>query len=250
MVHNNKEVLEYWNKEDVESMYDKFLIRAEIELIKKHIPINSKVLDAGCGEGEGTLEYAKIKNLRIHAADFSTTRLKKAKKRLKDFSNVELFQIDFLNKYDLDYDYDVIISQRFLINLMELDIQKRVIKELIARINSGGYFLIFEGSVDGVNELNNFRKLFGLKPILIKWHNLFFNDSHLENFLIKEGMEIVQKEGLGDYFFLTRGIRPYFETDLSWNSKYNKTASSKALKKFLHLGDRFSRLKLWVCKKT
>jgi hypothetical protein len=27
MVHNNKEVLEYWDKEDVKYMYDKHLLR-------------------------------------------------------------------------------------------------------------------------------------------------------------------------------------------------------------------------------
>ena len=30
MIHNNKEVLEYWDKKNIESMYDKFLINLEI----------------------------------------------------------------------------------------------------------------------------------------------------------------------------------------------------------------------------
>lgn len=61
MVHNNGEVLGHWNKEDVESMYDKHSINALIRLIKSHISIGSKILDSGCGEGEGIFEYSKVK---------------------------------------------------------------------------------------------------------------------------------------------------------------------------------------------
>lgn len=55
MKYDKNKTLEYWNKEDVESMYDKHLLNAEISIIKKHIPENIKLLDAGCSEGEGTL---------------------------------------------------------------------------------------------------------------------------------------------------------------------------------------------------
>ena len=53
-IHNEKGVLEYWNRDDVESMYDKNLLKLEIQLIKQRLTKNSKILDAGCGEGEGS----------------------------------------------------------------------------------------------------------------------------------------------------------------------------------------------------
>ena len=74
-IHNSQEVLKYWNQDDVESMYDKNLLNLEIKLIKKRITEKSKILDAGCGEGEGTLEYSKIPGVKVHAVDFSETRL-------------------------------------------------------------------------------------------------------------------------------------------------------------------------------
>ena len=64
MMHDNEEVLEHWNRDDVESMYDKHLLNAEIELIKRRITPNTKILDAGCGEGEGTLAYSAIPCMR------------------------------------------------------------------------------------------------------------------------------------------------------------------------------------------
>src|SRR5205823_3617387 len=62
--------LAYWDREDVESMYDKHLLGAELALIAPRIPTGSLVLDAGCGEGEGTARYREIAGARLHAVDF------------------------------------------------------------------------------------------------------------------------------------------------------------------------------------
>ncbi len=249
MVHNNNEVLAYWNQENIESMYDKFLINQEIDLIKKFIPVGAKILDAGCGEGEGTLAYASIKGSSVHAADFSDMRINKAKERLGKINNVRINKIDFLGSYELDYNYDVIISQRFLINLMEWDLQKKVIRDLSGRLKVNGLLLLLEGSNNGVERLNNFRALFNLPPIPVKWHNLFFEDTKLEKYLTDLGLGLTAKEGLSEYFLLTRGLRPYFEKELNWDSKFNSISASDELKLLLSLGDKYSRLKLWVAKR-
>lgn len=250
LIHNSKEVLKYWNKNDVESMYDKYLLNLEIELIKKRLAKKTKILDAGCGEGEGTFEYSKIPGVKIHAVDFSETRLKKAAARLKKQKNVLLKKIDFLGKYSLDQDYDFIVSQRFLINLMEWELQKKVLTDFRSMLKGGGKLILLEGSIDGVVSLNNFRKSFSLEPIPVKWHNMFLNDGILVKFMKSIDMELVEVDGLGEYFMLTRGVKPLFEKELTWVSKFNKNASSASLKDILHLGANCSRLKLWVFKKV
>jgi SAM-dependent methyltransferase len=250
MVHNNKEVLEYWNKPEVESMYDKYLINSEINLIDSRITDDSKIFDAGCGEGEGTLIYSQKKNVIVHAADFSETRLIKAKERLSHLSNIKLMQIDFLSDYEMDNDFDFIVSQRFLINLMEWELQKKVILDLTKHLKMGGKLLMLEGSEDGVEQLNVFRAFFGLEPIPVKWHNLFFKSELLEPFLKKNKLRIVEKDGLGDFFLLTRGIRPYFDKELNWDSSFNKISADINLKNCLNFKEKFSRLVLWVIEKS
>ena len=245
MVHNNKEVLEYWNKDEVESMYDKHLINAEIYLINSRIRGASKILDAGCGEGEGTLVYAQNNNVVVHAADFSNTRLEKARERLSHLPNVKLMQVDFLSDYTIDNDYDYIVSQRFLINLMEWELQKKVILDLVKHLKVGGKLLMLEGSEDGVKQLNTIRGFFDLDPIPVKWHNLFFKNDMLENFLHLNNLRIVERDGLGEYFFLTRGIRPYFDKELNWDSDFNEKSS----KVYFGFKEMFSRLMLWVIEK-
>jgi SAM-dependent methyltransferase len=249
MVHNNDEVLKYWEQYDVESMYDKFLINAEINLIKSLLTPGSRILDAGCGEGEGTLQYADVPNVVIHAVDFSETRLKKAKETTQNTNNIIFKKVDFLNDYTLDSDFDTIISQRFLINLMEWKLQKKVINDLMNHLKPGGKLLMFEGSEEGTSELNALRELFGLPPIPVKWHNLFFNDKKLSDFILSQGHEICDIYGLGEYFFLTRGIRPYFDKNLNWDSEFNKISTDGETRNLLNFNTKFSRLKLWVIKK-
>jgi len=249
MVHNNREVLNYWNKKEVESMYDKFLVGAEISLIKSKIPAGSKILDAGCGEGEGTLAYSKIKGCVVEAVDFSETRLGKAKDTLKGRKNVKLKKVDFLSGYDLGSDFDVIVSQRFIINLMEWKLQKKVIIDLMSHLKPGGIFLMLEGYKEGVDELNKFRGIFKLPYIPVKWHNLFLEDKKMRRLILEKRFKLIDELGLGEYFLLTRGIRPYFDKKLNWDVEFNNLAKSALLKDMLRLNTRFSRLKLWVLSK-
>jgi len=58
--------------------------------------------------------------------------------------------------------------------------------------------------------------------------------------------KLLDEDGLGEYFLLTRGIRPTLDRKLNWNSKFNKIAASNEMKNILNLKSRFSRLKLWV----
>ncbi len=250
MVHNNKEVLEYWNQDDVESMYDKHLINLEIELLRKRIRNGAKVLDAGCGEGEGTIVYSAIPDVVVHAVDFSDTRLKKAKERLAGRTNVTLKKVDFLSEHDLDNDYDFVISQRFLINLMEWELQKKVILGLMDRLKPQGTLLMLEGCVDGVNELNDFRSLYGMEAIPVKWHNLFFENAKLIDAMKENGHTLTDEDGLGEYFVLSRGIRPIFDSNLTWDSEFNKISSGQAVRDMLKLKSKFSRLKLWAFSKN
>ncbi len=239
----------YWERDDVESMYDKHLLQAEIDLIRPRISERSKVLDAGCGEGEGTLAYAGVPGVRITAVDFSATRLKKAAARVKGMDHVEFRHVDFLKPYRLDTDFDVVISQRFLINLPTWELQSKVLSDLAAFLKPGGRLLMLEGSRQGVDALNKFRAAWGLEPIPVKWHNLFFDDEQLVEYMRRSGFRLVEQDGLGTYFALTRGVRPVLDRQLNWDSAFNRVAASREMASLLGLGARFSRLKLWVFEK-
>lgn len=250
MPYDRGRILEFYQQDDVESMVDKHLLSAEIDLIRRRIPPNSLVLDAGCGEGEGTLVYAQVPGVIVHAADFSGTRLKKAAQRLAGRSNVLLKKIDFLEKNPLDQDYDVIVSQRFLINITDWSLQQQVLKVLVAHLKPQGKLLVSEGCRNEADALNGVRSLWGLKPIPDRWNNLFFDNDSLLGFMESLGCRLVEEDGLGTYYFLTRGIRPIFEPDPDWKDDFNRMAATREVADRIGFGARFARLKLWVFSKT
>jgi ubiquinone/menaquinone biosynthesis C-methylase UbiE len=247
--YDHDKVLSHWDNNKVESMYDKHLLQAEIELIRQRIQEGSKVLDAGCGEGEGTLAYAEIPGTKVHAVDFSTTRLQKATERLQGHKNVTFKQVDFVGEYQLDHDYDVVICQRFLINLTDWEIQKKVLLDLMGLLRKGGRLFLLEGYMQGVLALNQFRSQFGLPEIPVQWHNLFFDDEKLKPFMTQQGFTLEDEDGLGAYFLLTRGVRPALQTNLEWDCDFNKAAATGAVREMIGCRDKFSRLKLWVFRK-
>jgi SAM-dependent methyltransferase len=249
MAHDNQQLLEYWNRTDVESMYDKHLLNAEIDLIKQRIPPNAKILDAGCGEGEGTFVYSALPGVVVHAVDFSQTRLEKAANNLQGRTNVTLRQVDFLGQHSLDNDYDLVISQRFMINLMEWTLQQKVLLGLMAMLKPGGKLLMLEGSKQGTESLNELRAAWGLDPIPVKWHNLFFDDDLLIGFMRQQGYDLVEQDGLGTYFLLTRGVRPTLDKELNWDCDFNRRAAAPGMKSLLGFDTKCSRLKLWVFRK-
>lgn len=248
--YNHDKILNHWNTEKVESMYDKYLLENEINLITKFIPSGSKILDAGCGEGEATLVYSAINNVSVQGVDFSETRLAKAKERLKNKTNVVLKKIDFTKDYTLDSDFDIVVSQRFIINITEWSLQQNIILHLISHLKEGGRLILMEGSLQGTSELNEFRKNMGLLEIDVPWHNEFVDDEVLKDFMINNGFDLECENGLGSYYLLTRGVRPVLDNNLEWDSEFNELAASSEIDDLLNLGGRFSRVKLWVFKKN
>ena len=241
-------VKDYWDDPRIESMYDKHLLNLEIELISSYIPDKSVILDAGCGEGEGTLVYSVNPANTVHAVDFSGTRLDMARKRLAGAKNVIFEQVDFLKDTVRHNTYDIVISQRMLINIIDWELQKRIIRNLMNSLKLGGRLLMLEGSMKGVRELNEVRAAFDLKPIPVKWHNLFFEDNDLDNFMRSEGHKFLKKGGFGEYFVLTRAVRPYFDSELNWDCDFNMAAASNRMR-IMGLNNQCSRLKLWVWEK-
>src|SRR5262245_23243575 len=246
MAYDRERLLAYWNRQEVQSMYDKHLLGAEIELLRSRVPAGSKLLDAGCGEGEATAAYAELPGVVVHGADFSDTRLALAAERLRGRANVSLRRVDLLDPRGLDADYDVVVSQRFLINLTDRSLQERALGTLAACLNPRGRLLLLEGSRDGEAELNALRAALGLPSLAPRWHNLFLDDAALVEHMATLGCRLLEQDGLGPYFLLTRGVRPCFDAQLDWDCEYNRRAALRETRELLGSPTRFSRLKLWV----
>lgn len=126
--------IDYWEKiiKDPSNIY-KNLFEQENEYLRKSIKKGSKVLDVACGDGRNILSIVNIAGT-ITGIDIEQKAVDDAKKRLEDYSNVEIMLGD---AFDLPFDdktYDTAILSMTLVNFNNekqkaLSEMKRVIKE-------------------------------------------------------------------------------------------------------------------------
>lgn len=183
--------------------------RALFEIQKKKNIKN--VLDIGCGDGFGTINiFQAFSKLKFLGGDYSEEMIKNAeilleKSKIKS-KNISFQLLDVLNLSSLTEKFDVVISDRCIINLPNLILQKRAIKEIHQSLKKGGYYIMVENFIDGHNNMNKLRKRLGLKEIPIRWHNNFLNEKLLNDF-VDHYFKIINKKNISSiYYLITRII--------------------------------------------
>lgn len=198
-----KLVQDYWEDSKTVSIIDKNLHKIEIGLASKYLMPTDTIADIGCGDGKATIEYAK-KVKSCTGIERSGFLLKKAKEAV---SNIKLRNIIFkkgnILTLDLKEQFDVIITQRLLINLLSWKEQQKSLLNIHNALKPGGRYIMIENTTDSANALNEMRADVGIPPIPQHWHNRFFDYEKLEKFLDGK-FQIVKVWDLGLYYFLTR----------------------------------------------
>lgn len=250
----SKEVDAHWDDPKVESQYDKNLMWLESRLITRQLPTDGKILDAGCGEGEGTHCYA-IMNPRTHVVglDRSPTRLKlategmRARGVLRD--NMSFVQSSVTKMPFTNDTFNAVVSQRCLINLLTDEERQAAVEELVRVCKNGCSIICLEGSVEGNAGLNHTRSKHGLPPIDVKFHNRFFTEDEITKLFSDAGAELDYSRGLGGYLYLTRVVKPAVcaeaGAEVSWNTDFNVIASEEDFYGNISKHD-CDRLKMWV----
>ena len=241
-------IKEYWDNNNVESMYDKNMLEIEIQTILEHLDESDSVIDIGCGEGEGTVHYFnKVKELI--AIDFSDTRLAKLK---ANNDKIETMQMDMrkLTFDKIQKKFSKAITQRSLINLKNFEEQKEVIENIHSILEVGGKYIMVEGFTEGVEAINEIRTDFNLSPIEIKWHNCFFVKNDLLDFM-SPYFKLEYTRDFSLFFFLTRVFNAILKKPEipKWDDPVNNLAKTMEL----NYGNKFikgvSRLELLVFSK-
>ena len=209
---------------------DIILKKLEIKELKKHILDGKEILDIGCGNGITSVEICKDFDVNIDAFDFSESLIEKAKE-LKDKNKDQLKgRINFFNLNMLDIDkiskkYDIIITERALINLKTFEEQKKTIIKIFNLLKKSGIYLMCENSIDGLNGINKYRQQLNLSIIQPPWHNCYFEEAKLntiqsDNIILQE-----KKPFTSSYYILSRIVNahiaklnneePKYESDIN-----------------------------------
>lgn len=245
-----KETKDFWNKRAYEvidelSVTDNDIYRRILETrtLVELLPENMSIIDIGCGTGWGTREFSKVAS-SIVGSDFSEEMISIAKSK---GGNV-LYEVDDIRTSETHFDqFDVAISQRCIINILDEEQQYNAIKNIHAKLVKNGIYLMLEGSRNGREALNVAREFAGLERMPIVEFNRDFEENKLQKFL-DDLFIIEQKIYFGLYDYLSRVIYPLavFPTSPQYKSKLNKYGSE------LEINDQFkelSRTFLYVLRK-
>lgn len=227
---------------DYEStMPDQYVRKKEIETILETLSAinnkNIKILEIGCGNGVLLNELHKNNYTSVTGIDFLDEFVKLSKSRDLPYK-IEVGDIRAL-KFD-DSTFDVVIAERVIINLLNLDHQNKAFSEVCRVLKKQGYFIMFEALEDAWINSNNAREELGLSKIPMASQNRWFKSGELENFIEKKfeilnvinGHKLQPKNILSSHYFMTRVI----------HSAIINSSSNKLKERNTHFGNFFSEL--------
>lgn len=178
----------------------------EINAISKYIKEKQKILEPGCGNGYTAWKLTKTKQVFIDAYDLCEELISLAKARSKDKlkGDYNFFHADAC-VWKKENNYDTIFTERVLQNIPLWDNQQIALENIYMSLKKGGYYIMEECFMSGLNNLNQARQELDLPFIDEPWHNVFFDDKALFTFMSTLGFKKVAEDNfLSGYYFGSR----------------------------------------------
>lgn len=193
---------------------------------------NPAILEAGCGNGYTAELAAKKLNIQtIKCVDFCEDLIKIAKKRSRKGLTYEVG--DVLNLKFEDSSFDIVFTERCLINLESWEKQQKALDEIWRVLKKDGFLIMVEAFADSLKYLNGARAAVGLDPIAQPFHNLFFERKKFLNFIRGKFENLSSDHSdpqfgdcenfLSSYYFGSKVIYPALiagRKELEYNNKF------------------------------
>ncbi len=245
----------FWNDRAWKGEYagtnDLLIKQLELAELEKHFSNGTNVLEIGCGNGQSALYLAQRFDIKIHATDFSEEMIAAANASLK--SNLKLaekvtFSVADIRDFQTTNKYDIIYSQRSLINLDSWVEQKSAIEKILNWLSPSGRFLMCENSRDGLEKINEYRKALDLGEIKAPWHNNYLNERDVAAVSVKGCLLDAVYPFSSTYYFLSRVINAALAAQVNEDPSYDSAVNKLALR-LPPISD-CGQTKLWVWRKA
>ena len=212
------------------TLKDPNLRECEIRALDKYVGKKGSILDVGCGNGYSTIVLARRnRGVVIKGTDYSHEMITSADEFLAqqnaDIRQRVRFAVMDVLQPDSDETFDVVMTQRCLINIETWEKQKKAIQNIDALLKEKGLFLMLEGTLQGLESLNKLRNKVGLESVPVSWHNLFFDEVQLIDFINEEkGLNLKEIDNFcSTYMMISRVVHPAI-MEPSYDAKINKIA--------------------------
>jgi ubiquinone/menaquinone biosynthesis C-methylase UbiE len=157
--------------------------KLEVDALTRTIKLFSNngktILEVGCGNGHNIFHLSKTFPTRnFTGIDYVDSMIKNAKVLCKNRKNVnfyteDIFKLDKNKK--LLKEYDIIFSDRCLINLQSDKKQKKGFLQMVKKTKKDGIIICLENFVDIHKNQNSMRKMVGLPARKIAEYNKFID---------------------------------------------------------------------------
>ena len=186
----------------------------EIKLAMEYMRKGDKVLDVGCGPGVALRRYVTELEVEGVGVDYAGNMIEFARERTEMESPDANIDYHVCSVEEMPFDgqsFDVVTSHRCLMALLDWTRQKVALKEIHRVLKSGGVLVLMEGTSDGVEKLNYYRRVFGLSEIDPSGRDRLFTRKFQEKELLEfigKYYELLSLRHFGMYYFLTRIVQP------------------------------------------
>ncbi|KAF5083758.1 Ubiquinone/menaquinone biosynthesis C-methyltransferase UbiE [anaerobic digester metagenome] len=205
-----------------------------IEVLRKIRPLfeNPKILEVGSGNGYTSEQILKNTDYDfLYGIDFCEKLVEISKQR--NLIGASFSCMNALNLEFEDSSFDIVFSERCLINLEGWYAQKKSISEIFRVLKKGGIYIMIESFIEKLSNLNNARKSVGLDLINQPFHNHFFEKKklfdYIEGYFIdfyncEENNNLSSYEDfLSSYFYGSKVLYPALiqgKKEIEYNNKF------------------------------
>lgn len=255
MTDPNRQIHEFWNSradlKDLAGTNDLMAKQLEMAVLAKHVRPGQKILEIGCGNGITAIELARQQDIELTGIDFSEKMILEARniasgQKLKGRVSFQVGDIRDLS--GITDRYDLVITERVLINLADWPSQAQSIRDIMGLLKPGGKYLMCENSQDGLDAINRFRQSCGLPGIDPPWHNQYLREKQVERLEIP-GAKIVSMEHYSSaYYFISRVVNAFLAAQEGREPSYDAPVNRLGL--LLPPMGEFGQGKLWIWEKA
>ena len=208
-----------------------------------------KIIDVGCGAGHSLMTMSKTFPTYEFVGIEQNDRMKQEAAKFLNSSGVKIFSGDVRDSSTLPFKkFDLVICQRVLINILNLEDQKKALKNLIELTNSAGRLIFIESFKSGLANLNNARHEFGLDKIIPAHHNLYLNDDFFNDPKLTR-LENSNENALSSHYYVSRVLHPAILKALGIDELRNSKFASFMSSVTTNSLDEYSPLKFCVYEK-
>jgi SAM-dependent methyltransferase len=241
---------EFWDSRAWKGEYagtnDLMIKVLELAELRRHFWNGADVLEVGCGNGETAIELAEQFDIKIDAFDFSDQMVAAANERTRGSRCAARvhFSVADVRNFRPQRAYDIVYSERSLINLDSWEEQRAAIERILGWLKPSGAFLMCENSVDGLERINEYRRALDLPDITPPWHNTYFREENLRSVNVA-GVALADILPFSStYYFLSRVVNAALAAQAGQQPSYDSPVNRLALK-LPPIGD-FAQTKLWI----